>query len=640
MAINPESQYPGKIAPSTADYPYGAARNITVPGDGTGTPWEAALVNDLFGFQQSLLSFAGITPSGTPEKVGASQYLQALRKIVGVSFDDLAALDAATVLSVGDIVEIRGRFAPGDGGDNMYEIVAAATGTDDGGSYIDLSGSGLQAKALFPGGYINLLHFGVDLTGVADSTTEAQNAINYVDDTAGLLSMLPGVCRTTATLNVTRPMSLIGVYPAAYEGAIGTRGNGSWFHFDHTGVGINIAGAAVMGTVFLDKFGTFRTQPTPAPAWTPTAHDFDIVFNNSDIIIGDLVLLNPTKGIKGRTGNAGRLRINTLRGQPLEVGLDLDQQYDAPNIGMIHFWPFWQDNTDVHTYTLQNLDALYFQRVDNPFIGQLFTIFARAGLRIGQSADGTTNKLRAGNVDFDRGNFGIWVDSTSVAGTRCQFANFSSQGETGLAGTKGIFVQGDNAVIQIANADIRECDQNGVRVEGTANWVRIGRLTVVNYDISAGGYPAVEALVGSFAEVQGRPEITGSGGGARFGGTGTIFVDEWRSFTPVVTATVGVFTTLGTVSGRYKRFGNTITFEVDIEIVTNGTAAGSIRATLPDNVITAIYQAVGREVNATGVSLVGTIGPGTNYVDIYRYDNAYPGADGHRIVVSGLHEIA
>lgn len=81
MAINPETQYPGKIAPSTPDYPYGAARNITLPGDGTGTPWEAALVNDWFGFLQSLLSESGIVPSGSPEKVGASQYLDALKAI-------------------------------------------------------------------------------------------------------------------------------------------------------------------------------------------------------------------------------------------------------------------------------------------------------------------------------------------------------------------------------------------------------------------------------------------------------------------------------------------------------------------------------------------------------------------------------
>ena len=74
MAINPETQYAGKIKPSSAEYPYGEARNITLPGDGTGTPWEAALVNDIFGMQQALLTEADTVPSGDPEKVGASQY--------------------------------------------------------------------------------------------------------------------------------------------------------------------------------------------------------------------------------------------------------------------------------------------------------------------------------------------------------------------------------------------------------------------------------------------------------------------------------------------------------------------------------------------------------------------------------------
>jgi hypothetical protein len=82
MAIIPESQYPGKIAPADDDYPYGKARNITVPGDGTGTPWEAALVNDLFGFQQAILTQAGLVPTGTPEKATDSQYLDGLKTIV------------------------------------------------------------------------------------------------------------------------------------------------------------------------------------------------------------------------------------------------------------------------------------------------------------------------------------------------------------------------------------------------------------------------------------------------------------------------------------------------------------------------------------------------------------------------------
>lgn len=79
MAINPATQYPGKIDTSDPDgYPYGKAQNVAVSGDGTGTPWEKALINDLFGLGQALLGEAGITPTGTPDKVGASQYLDAI----------------------------------------------------------------------------------------------------------------------------------------------------------------------------------------------------------------------------------------------------------------------------------------------------------------------------------------------------------------------------------------------------------------------------------------------------------------------------------------------------------------------------------------------------------------------------------
>lgn len=85
MAINPGDLYPGKTKAPDTDYPYGSARNVTTPGDGTGTPWEAALVNDIFGFQQAILDAAGVVPTGTPDRVGASQYLQALIDIIGAA---------------------------------------------------------------------------------------------------------------------------------------------------------------------------------------------------------------------------------------------------------------------------------------------------------------------------------------------------------------------------------------------------------------------------------------------------------------------------------------------------------------------------------------------------------------------------
>jgi hypothetical protein len=80
MALDPSAAYPGQV--DTTDptgYPWGKAKNVGSIGDGTGTPLERLWVSDVFGFQQALLKASGLTPSGTPDKVGASQYLDAVR---------------------------------------------------------------------------------------------------------------------------------------------------------------------------------------------------------------------------------------------------------------------------------------------------------------------------------------------------------------------------------------------------------------------------------------------------------------------------------------------------------------------------------------------------------------------------------
>lgn len=81
MAISISEQYPGKTAGTNTEYPYGQARNVSAPGDGTGTPFEQALVNDDQGFKQALLKAAALVPSGAPDTAVASQYLQALQKL-------------------------------------------------------------------------------------------------------------------------------------------------------------------------------------------------------------------------------------------------------------------------------------------------------------------------------------------------------------------------------------------------------------------------------------------------------------------------------------------------------------------------------------------------------------------------------
>jgi len=91
MAIKPKERYPAQIEVSDPGYPWGKARNVGTAGDGSGTPWTAAVANDIFGFFQALLHAGGnIEPSDEPDKLGASQYLDAILAIIGSGFNVLA----------------------------------------------------------------------------------------------------------------------------------------------------------------------------------------------------------------------------------------------------------------------------------------------------------------------------------------------------------------------------------------------------------------------------------------------------------------------------------------------------------------------------------------------------------------------
>lgn len=78
MAINLFNKYGGRANPPSIDYPQGSVKNRSAPDVKDGTPLDADWANDHQGFFQSILSYFGVTANGTPDKVGASQYFDAL----------------------------------------------------------------------------------------------------------------------------------------------------------------------------------------------------------------------------------------------------------------------------------------------------------------------------------------------------------------------------------------------------------------------------------------------------------------------------------------------------------------------------------------------------------------------------------
>ena len=204
MAINPESQFVGKIKPASADYPYGEARDITLPSDGTGTPWKASLVNDLFGFQQALLSDAGIVPSNTPDKVGASQYLQSLFKSSGLVRDDYAALRLVTSDELSDKTQCF-IIDSGMGGAFALDKTDVVTVDDGGITIVDADGG--RWKRIYSGA-IYVKWYGAKGDGVTVDSTSIKNCIQAVIDKAS--AILGTVVRSSPSIIFDPGVYLVG----------------------------------------------------------------------------------------------------------------------------------------------------------------------------------------------------------------------------------------------------------------------------------------------------------------------------------------------------------------------------------------------------------------------------------------------
>ena len=109
------------------------------------------------------------------------------------------------------------------------------------------------------------------------------------------------------------------------------------------------------------------------------------------------------------------------------------------------------------------------------------------------------------------------------------------------------------------------------------------------------------------------------------------------SYVPTITAGTGSLTSYTVNVCRYKQIGKWVDFHLDVTITNSGTGGSTINSTLPVAVFTGNENmGVGREIAVTGVALTA-LASGTT-LNIFRYDNAYPGATNNRLIVDVRYE--
>ena len=186
MAIIPKNDYTGRINSTDPEYPQGKAINIIGTTVGTGTPVEEKWLNDDWGFKQEILEQAGITPSGAPDKVGASQYLEGIKKInTKDTLNDLSQayevlnvdllLADAIVFPSGKILHLFDR-------DCSFKF--AIGGTPDGFGVLD-AGNGNTATLISTSRYRDPIWYGASVT---DKTKNAPVLQQMLDTGIGIIS--------------------------------------------------------------------------------------------------------------------------------------------------------------------------------------------------------------------------------------------------------------------------------------------------------------------------------------------------------------------------------------------------------------------------------------------------------------------
>lgn len=85
MALQRDTLYAGRFNTATTAHPQGAFKNRTTSTAQDGSYLEAQWLNDWDGFFGSLLSKAGLTPDGSVDAVGASQYFNALLTVAAIA---------------------------------------------------------------------------------------------------------------------------------------------------------------------------------------------------------------------------------------------------------------------------------------------------------------------------------------------------------------------------------------------------------------------------------------------------------------------------------------------------------------------------------------------------------------------------
>lgn len=367
----------------------------------------------------------------------------------------------------------------------------------------------------------NVLAYGALPDASADATAAFEAAFRAAEQAQGGTVLAPtGRYRFDGTLVLPKNVALRGTYAYAPAHA-GLRDHSDELPVSGTVFEVHGQAGSETGTPFIGLQTNSVVQgvtiyyPDQSPEQeTPTAYPYAIAMRGNNPAVIDVQLLNPYNGIDASRNQ--RALIRNVHGQPLHIGLFVDEIYDIGRVENVHWNPWWSINSPAYRWQVAHGTGFLFARTDWHYVLNTFCFGYNIGYHFTTGKNGGTNGNFLG-IGADDCSTGVQVDESAPMGiliTNGEFVAFRRPDpvQIRVAPSHGGTVRFVNCAFWGPGNRIAEIDGDGVVGFSDCSFMQWG------YNVGSAvppkdGYPALDVRRGSVLVrgcdfMEDKPQIT------------------------------------------------------------------------------------------------------------------------------------
>jgi len=259
--------------------------------------------------------------------------------------------------------------------------------------------------------YISVAAYGAKGDGITDDTQFIQAALTAASTAGGGIVVLNALTyNIIGGLQIPQNVTLSGVWhtPSSVMPASATPPAEGTTLLANIPTNKSLITIASHGTLE----GIAIYYPQQVTSGSPQSYNYCIQGLGPDVTIQNILLCNPYEGIDLFTNPSDRHIVRSIYGQPLHVGIYIDNCASGGHVKNINFWPAIPG---LAAYIQSSGHGIVVKQTDQEVIDDVFINGYYDGIQFNESASGVPNG-QLENINLENCNVGILVADTDPIG--------------------------------------------------------------------------------------------------------------------------------------------------------------------------------------------------------------------------------